>query len=101
MKTVATLTTVNIGQMVYEPNVLLCLHEGIANKLIALSLVTASPTDIDAAIASRKAYIMSLWQPDDIKAGIEAKVVSYPVVDTEKYRHCRNFGSTSTPVRDI
>ena len=101
MKTIATLAVINVGQKNYEVDRLLCLQEGMANKLINLGLVTESPYGIDAAIASRKAYIMGLWQPDAQKADIEARVVLYPVIVSEIYKHNPDLGNAEFPVRSI
>ncbi len=102
MKTIAvTAEMVNIGGVNYEENVLINLHNGLADKLIADGLASDSPYVISAAIAARKAYITSHWEGDAIKAEREANVIRNPVIDVQIYAHNLNPGTVAFPIQAL
>ena len=102
MKTIAiTAQTVNIAGVNYEENILINLHNGLADKLISDGLATDSAYGIDAAIKARTAYITNHWQTDPTKAEIEASVIRHPVIDVQTYAHNLNPGTIAFPLQSL
>ena len=98
MKTLAVIAEspdyCRIGGLLYQKNDLICVSSGLADKLIDLELASKDPYVIEAAIAAKKAFLLTVKvetspgtfvNRSDELADRGARVVHYPDADLEVY----------------